>query len=142
MLESKPREGDKHPTLSLHLEALPLEDKLENGKELREKYNSSANISISLISIPLTWRRPDVKKHLFTTPCIVLLDDGVVTDGSSIRLGIASVMDVLRRGRPSVGLQEHTATVSNPQVINAWERSPRQLHMSEVEEFEIVGKGN
>ena len=34
------------------------------------------------------------------------------------------------------------ATVFNPQVINAWERSPRQLHMAEVEEFEIVGKGN
>ena len=110
MLESKPREGDKHPTLSLHLEALPLEDKLENGKELREKYNSSANIAISLISIPLTWRKPNVKKHLFTTPCIVLLDDGVVTDGS-IRLGMASVRDVLRRGRPSVGPQEHVETV-------------------------------
>ena len=95
VLQSKPREGEKQPTLSLYLEALLLEDNIESGKELREKYNSSANIAISLASIPLTWRKPNTRKHLFTMPCIVLLDDGVVTDGN-IRLCMASVRDVLR----------------------------------------------
>lgn len=141
VLESKPKEGEKRPTLCLHLEALPLREKLDSSKELREKYGSSANIAISLAAIPLKWRKPDSRKHLFTTPCLVVLDEGGVTDGS-LRLGMASVRDVLRRGRPSTGPQEHKATVLNPQIVSAWERSPRELYMAEVETFEIFGKGN
>ena len=141
VLESKPKEGEKQPVLSLHLEALPLVEKLDTSKELRERYNSSNNIAISLASIPLKLRKPDARKHLFTTPCVVKLDECGVTDGS-IRLGMASVRDVLRRGRPSVGHQECVATVSNPQLVSAWERSPRELHMAEVDTFEVVSKGN
>ena len=141
VLESKPMNGEKQPALSLHLEALPLQEAFDKSKDLRERYNSSANIAISLAAIPLKWRKPDSKKHLFTTPCVVVLDEGGVTDGS-IRLGMASVRDVLRRGRSSVGPQEHMATVSTPQIVSAWERSPRELYMAETETFEIIGKGN
>ena len=143
ILESKPKEGDRQPLLALHLEVLPLRKKLEDvSAELKEKHNSNSNIAISLVSIPLKWRKPEERKILFTTPCLVRLDTkSVVTDGN-VRLSMASVRDVLRRGRSSEGSEEHKATITAPQVVNAWERSARQLHMTEVDSYEVIEKGN
>ena len=99
ILEARCDEAEAGHKLKLNLEVLPLDGKLESKKaELLAKYNSSSNLAISLLEIPLKWRSPDVKKRLFTSPCLVLSDtqDSVVTD-SMVRLGMATVRDLLGR---------------------------------------------
>ena len=135
--------GTQGSEIALHLEVLPLTEKLESMKaELLAKYNSTSNLAISLMEIPLMWRAPDVKKTLFTTPCLVMLDslDCVITD-SMVRLGMSTVRDVLRSGRSASGLEENKSTVYNPQVLPVWGRCSRELYMAESDTFSVVGKG-
>ena len=109
--------------------------------ELLEKFQSSSNLAISLVSIPLNWHKPNEQKHLFTTPCIVLADSiSGATDGN-IRMSMATIRDVLRRGRCSMGAKEGKETTVNPQVLSSWGRSPRELFMSELDSSEVVEKG-
>ena len=142
LLELKPKEGERQPSLPLHLEALPLNGTLEmKSAEMKEKHCSASNIAISLVSIPLNWRKPDGRKKLFTTPRLVVMDAKSGVSDGNVRLSMASVRDVLRRGRPSEGVEEHQATVVSPQLVNAWERSPRMLHMAEGDTCEVLEKG-
>ena len=143
ILEARCDEAEAGHKLKLNLEVLPLDGKLESKKaELLAKYNSSSNLAISLLEIPLKWRSPDVKKRLFTGPCLVLSDtqDSVVTD-SMVRLGMATVRDLLRSGQVASGLEESKATVHNPQVFHIWGRCSRELFMAESDAFEVVEKG-
>ena len=142
ILEEQPKEGETMPGLHLHLEVLPMEKELKSmPAELLEKFHSSSNVAISLVSIPLSWHKPNEQKHLFTTPCIVLADSiSGATDGS-IRMSMATIRDVLRRGRSSTGTKEGKETIVNPQVLSSWGRSPRELFMSELDSSEVVEKG-
>ena len=143
ILEAPPAGDGSQGSVSLHLEVLPLKKDLDNQKaELYQKYKSSSNISISLVSIPLTWRKPDVKRKLFTTPCLVIVDSkSVITDGI-VRFSMATVRDFLRGGRPSETIEEHKATVSSPVVLGLWGRSRREVFMPECDSFEVIGQGN
>ena len=142
ILESQPKDDDTVPAVFLHLEALPLDVSVKNkAAELVEKYNSSSNIAISLFAIPLKWKEPNDQKRLFTTPCIVLADGRSVASDGNIRMSMATIRDVLRRGRVSSGEQENKETVTCPVILSSWGRCPRELYMSEVDTSEIVEKG-
>ena len=135
--------GGQEGVLALHLDVLPLDDKIESKKaELVAKYYSSSNLTISLLEIPLKWRSPDEKKKLFTNPCLVMLDsqDCIVTD-SMIRLGMSTVRDILRSGRAASDLDEYKSSVNSPQVLPVWGRCCRELFMAESETFSVIGKG-
>lgn len=134
---------DQESMVALHLEVLPLDDKLESKKaELLAKYKSSSNLTICLVKIPLKWRSPDARKKLFTSPCLVMLDgqDCVITD-SMVRLSMSTVRDVLRSGRVASGLEENKSTVDSPQVLPVWGRCSRELYMTESDEYSIIEKG-
>ena len=129
-------------SLSLCLEVLPLHDELKNNDaELLAKYNSSSNMAISVLNIPLKWRSPNSKKRLFTSPCLVTdSKEGAVSD-SMVRLGMSTVRDLLRMGRSSKCMEEHRSTISEPVVFQAWEKSRRELFMSEAETYDVMDKG-
>ena len=142
-MESQPEDGDTVPALVLHLEALPLDGPLKNkAAELLEKYNSSSNMAISLVAVPLGWREPNERKRLFTTPCIVLEDGKSIATDGNIRMSMATIRDVLRRGRISTGSKENKETLSSPLVLSSWGRSQREVFMPEVEASKVVDKGN
>ena len=131
-------------SISLHLEVLPLEEALgeKTSAEMLQKYNSSSNVAIALVEIPLVWRKPESRKKMFTTPCLVRADSkSFITDGI-VRLSMAMVRDTLRCGKQSEGANSHKATVVSPQVLGPWRRSPRELFMPESETFDVIGKGN
>ena len=142
ILEERSGSSDESVILSLCLELLPLQEKLKSyDAELLAKFNSSSNLAIRVLNIPLRWRGPDLKKKLFTSPCLVLDSrESSVTD-SMVRLGMATVRDFLRMGRASKSIEEHRSTVSDPVVFHAWERSKRELFMSEAETFDVLEKG-
>ena len=98
-------------------------------------------MAISVLNIPLKWRLPDGKKKMFSTPCLVVdSKDGPLSD-SMVRLGMATVRDLLRKGRSSKNTEEHKKTINDPAVFHAWEKCRRELFMSEAESFEVVEKG-
>jgi len=75
ILEVEPTE-DGDGSLCLQFEVLPLELALDRHQaEMINKYTSSSNLAISHLSIPLMWRKPNIKKSLLTTPCIVIGDE-------------------------------------------------------------------
>ena len=129
--------------LSLHLEVLPLDEALADKKsvEVLQKHKSSSNIAISLVSIPLVWRKPDSRKKLFTTPCLTKADSKSVISDGIVRLSMAMVRDTLRCGKSSEGVSGHKATVSSPQVLGPWKRSPREVFMPESDTLDVIGKG-
>ena len=127
--------------VNLCLELLPLRDKLKSQEaELLAKYNSSSNMAISVLNIPLKWRLPDGKKKMFSTPCLVV-DSKCSLSDSMVRLGMATVRDLLRSGRSSKNSEEHKTTINDPAVFHAWEKCRRELYMSEAESYEVVEKG-
>ena len=65
-----------------------------------------------------------------------VLSDGIV------RFSMATVRDLLCGGRSSESLEEHKATVSSPQVLGPWGRSPREVFMPESETSITIVKGN
>ena len=142
ILESAPVGDNAQGAVSLHLEVLPLNEDFSKQKaELNQKYNSSSNVAISLLSIPLRWRKPDERRKLFTTPCLVMNDSKSVVSDGIVRFSMATVRDFLRRGRSSVGSEEHKATISSPQVLAPWRRSPREVFMPESDSYDVIGKG-
>ena len=143
VLECKSETSQIGTVLTLRLEILPLKDKaLKNHEaELLAKYNSSSNLAISVLNIPLKWRSPDDRRRLFTSPCLVVDPrEGSISD-SMVRLGMATVRDLLRMGRPSNSMDEHKSTISSPVVLQAWEKSRRELFMSEADAYEVIEKG-
>ena len=134
--------GESNGNLSLVFEILPLEKSLERyDAEIVNKYLSSSNVAISLLSIPLGWRKPNFKNRLFTTPCIVIGDGHTRASDGNIRMSMASIRDLLRRGRSSEGKAEHLETVSSPVVLLPWGRVERKLFMQEEVDCEIVDTG-
>ena len=99
ILEAPPAGDGSLGPVSLHLEVLPLKEDMDGQKaEIYQKYKSSSNIAISLISLPLTWRKRDVKRKLFTTPYLIMTDSkSAITDGI-VRFSMATVRDLLRGG--------------------------------------------
>jgi len=75
----------------------------KKSAEMKEKHCSASNVAISLVSIPLNWRKPDGRKKIFMTPFLVVMDGKSGVSDGNVRLSMASVRDVLRRGRPSEG---------------------------------------
>ena len=142
ILESGPKDGETSPALCLHLEALPLDAPLKNkAAELLEKFNSSSNMAISLVAIPLSWKEPNEQKRLFTTPCIVLADGKSVATDGNVRMSMATIRDVLRRGRICAGVNESKETAISPVILSSWGRCQRELHMPEVDSSEVVETG-
>ena len=142
ILEYKTDESREGVSLSLCLELLPLSDLFKNNDmERLALYNSSSNMAICLLEIPLKWRSPDSKKGLFTSPCVVTDSKDCPVSDSMIRLSMATVRDLLRRGRSSRNFEEHKRTVSHPVVFPVWEKSRRELFMAEADSFEIIEKG-
>lgn len=141
ILEEEPFE-ESNSNLCLHFEVLPLEVSLErHSAELINKYTSSSNVAISLLAIPLVWRKPNEKKKLFTTPCIVIGDIQTRASDGNVRLSMATIRDLLRKGRPSKGKTEHQSAVSAPVVLAPWARVERELFMQEETSFEIISTG-
>ena len=135
-----PEEGEKG--LCLHFEVLPLEMSLDRyPAEMLNKFMSSSNLTISMLSIPLLWRKPNDKKRLFTTPCLVIGDTHTRASDGNVRLSMATIRDLLRKGRPSVGKTEHQSTVSTPMVFPAWAKVKRELFMQEEDSFDIISTG-
>ena len=129
-------------SLSLCLELLPLSDLLKNhDMERIALYNSSSNMAICLLEIPLKWRSPDEKKGLFTSPCLVTDSRECLVSDSMVLLGMATVRDALRRGRLSKNIDEHKSTVSDPVVFPIWEKCRRKLFMAEADTFEVTEIG-
>ena len=142
ILEYKKDNAKEGISLSLCLELLPLSDLLKNqDMERIALYSSSSNMAICLLEIPLKWRSPDEKKGLFTSPCVVTDSKDCPVSDSMVRLGMATIRDVLRRGRPSRSTEEHKATISDPVVFPIWEKSRRELHMAEADNFEVTEIG-
>ena len=142
ILEYKSESSQAGVSLSLCLEILPLHEELKkNEAELLAKYNSSSNMAICVLNIPLRWRSPDLKKRLFTSPCLVTEARDCAVSDSMVRLGMSTVRDLLRMGRSSKCMEEHRSTISDPVVFQAWERSRREMFMPEADSFDIVEKG-
>ena len=142
ILEASPVGDSAQGVTALHLEVLPLNEDIAKQKaEMYQKYKSSSNIAISLVSVPLCWRKPDERRKLFTTPCLVVIDSNSVLSDGIVRFSMATVRDFLRGGRSSESLEEHKATVTSPQVLGPWGRSPREVYMPESETFITFGKG-
>ena len=144
ILELPPQNSEDPPTLSLNLEGLPLESPLEQQTpEMLAKYQSSSNSAIALASMPLQWQGENIKKGLFTTPSLVLVDnalDCLPTDGT-VRLAMATIRDTLRAGKLTSTQVEGMASVQSPEVGRIWKWSPRALYMPVSTSFTVLEKG-
>ena len=128
--------------LTLHLEALPLESQLDSvPAELRRQFDSSSNVVIDLLTIPLTFHKSVPEKNLFTSPYLLSDPSSQNLNDTIIRLMLDAIRDVMRSGRNAVNQEECVKSIKSPLLQPIWGRNIRRIHMPVSESVSLVETG-